>query len=252
MLNTLIEIFDRNKIQINDSGDVTDLHSHTSMQQGLFIQEMFNLINPLNTIEVGFAYGISAMFILEMHKKLNIPNSKHLVIEPDDYWGEAAIYNIRKEKLEKYLTVFNEISDRVLPKLYLENRKFQFAYIDTTKRFDTVFQDFYFIDRMLEINGIIIFDDCGGGWPGVQRVVRYVSTLDNYVLIGKYGKIKMSRKKYVLHAILSSILKLIPYKEKIYPTYNFISDFQLGLNYYCLAFQKVSMDKRSWDYDKTF
>lgn len=58
------------------------LHSHTSKEQGLFIQEMFELTKPVNSIEVGMAYGISTLFILEKHQEKNGKEHSHIVIEP--------------------------------------------------------------------------------------------------------------------------------------------------------------------------
>jgi hypothetical protein len=45
-------------------------------------------------------------------------------------WGEAAIYNIRKEGLEKYIDIRSDFSDVVLPGLFLGKERIQFAYVD--------------------------------------------------------------------------------------------------------------------------
>jgi hypothetical protein len=37
-------------------------------------------------LEVGLAYGISALFILELHKINHQRNGFHIAIEPDEYW----------------------------------------------------------------------------------------------------------------------------------------------------------------------
>jgi len=46
MLKSLEEIFETKSIEINDSGERIPLHSHTSKEQGLFLQDIFDKIKP--------------------------------------------------------------------------------------------------------------------------------------------------------------------------------------------------------------
>ena len=55
MLKQLIKIFESGKIEINDYGETLPLHSHTSMGQGIFLQNIFDMVKPVRSIEVGFA-----------------------------------------------------------------------------------------------------------------------------------------------------------------------------------------------------
>ena len=55
MLTSLNEIFEQRSIEINEIGDRIPLHSNTSKEQGFFLQEMFDLVKPKNSLEVGFA-----------------------------------------------------------------------------------------------------------------------------------------------------------------------------------------------------
>ena len=160
--------------------------------------------------------------------------------------------NIKKEGLLEYIEVKRDFSDKVLTRLYHENFRLQFAYIDTTKQFDVVMQDFYFISKMLDTNGIIILDDCGGGWPGIQRVARFINTLPNFKVIGSHKKIGITIKKKIALFLVNGFVNLIPFKKRFYPTTNFKTDVELGLDYSCIAFQKVTEDVRNWDWDSTF
>jgi predicted O-methyltransferase YrrM len=252
MLQSLEKIFELNSIETDISGNRILLHSNTSRGQGLFIQKMFELAKPQKSIEVGFAYGISTLFILEMHRNNNAIEKAHVVIEPDDYWGNTALYNIEKENLDYYLDIQNDFSDKVLTKFFHENRRFQFAYIDTTKVFDIVLQDFYFINKTLDVGGIIVLDDCGGAWPGVQSVARFINTLPHYKFLDGYNSVTPTFYRKIALSITSVILKLLPYKKKLYPTIDFKSDVDLGLNFSCIAFQKISEDTRNWDWNSTF
>ena len=250
MLHSLKKIFETNTIVINSSGDTIPLHSNTSLNQGYFLQEMFDLIKPKKSIEVGFAYGISSMFILEKHREVHSTEGAHIVIEPDNYWGGAAEFNIDLEGLLPYLDVRRDFSDKVLAKLFLENLRIQYAYIDTTKKFDAIMQDFYMINKMMDVGGVVILDDCGGSCPGVQRAARFINTLPYYKVVGAFEKNSISFKKQMANKIVSLIISLIPFKNRIYEGMDFSTNAQLGLNYSCIAFKKIAEDLRGWNWDE--
>lgn len=254
MLKSLEDIFATYTIATGAGDEKIPLHSNTSKEQGLFLQKIFDIIKPQRSVEVGFAYGISTLFILEKHREFNSDACSHIVIEPktDTYWGTAAEYNIGKEGLSKYLDIRRDRSDKILTKLYHENANVQYAYVDTTKQFDVVFQDFYFIDKILDVGGVFILDDCGGGWPGVQRVARYINTLPHYKILGVHGRSQGAWKKVSAESLLSSVISMMPFKKKFYPTLQLKTDKQLGLNFGCIAFQKISNDERNWDFDRSF
>ena len=98
----------------------------------------------------------------------------------------------------------------------------------------------------------MILDDCGGMWPGVQRVAWFINTLPNYKVLAAHNKIKVSIKKKIVQRLLSFVINILPFKSKIVKTVSFKTDEQLGLNYSCIAFQKTEEDKRSWNWDNAF
>lgn len=247
MLNTVKQIFDAGEITINDEGEKTTLHSHTSLEQCNFLQQMFSASKAKNSLEVGFAYGISTMFILEMHRKAGSEFAAHIAIEPDDYWGAAAMYNIKKEGLEDYLELKRDYSDKILPKLFYDHHRIQFAYVDSTKQFDVLLQDFYFIDKMLDVNGIIVFDDCL--FPGVGRVAKFIKSLPHYQVYAGHDKAKLSFKRKSAKKIADTCIKLVPFKKLFYPDKNFMTIEKRSLDYNCIAFKKIGNDERSWDWD---
>lgn len=81
MLQTLNQIFQTQLIE-DPNGQLIKIHSNTSEKQGLFLQEVFDLVKPVKSLEVGLAYGISALFILEKHKEYNSAPRSHIIIEP--------------------------------------------------------------------------------------------------------------------------------------------------------------------------
>lgn len=250
MLPLLETIFSTMEIE-NPKHEYVKLHSHTSKEQGLFLQEIFDLVKPSTSLEVGLAFGISSLFILEKHREYEHQAKAHLIIEPFP-WDGVAEYNIEKAELIKYTDIRYLKSHDILPKLYYEQHRIQYAYIDTLKKFDTVLQDFYFIDKILDVNGVIIFDDCDGGWLGIQRVARFVNTLPHYKVLAAHNKTKLTIKKKIAVSVLKFVINILPFKKRFYSTLNFKTDAELGLDYRCIAFQKTGEDERKWDWDKTF
>lgn len=252
MLKSLEQIFETSTIEVNDGGERVPVHSNTSREQGVFLQKIFDFIKPEKSLEIGFAFGISTLFILEKHREINSVNGAHLVIEPDKSWGNAAVHNIEKEGLSRYLDIRNDYSDKVLSQLFLDNHRIQYAYVDTSKKFDVVMHDFYLINKILDVGGVIILDDCGGGWPGIQRVARFINILPNYKVLEGFNKYKDTVKKKIAESIVSFFIASLPFKKRLYSTIDFKTDRQLNLDYYCIAFQKISVDNRDWNWDRPF
>src|ERR1035437_4281321 len=119
MLKILEQVFDSQIIQ-NAKGQKFKLHSHTSKDQGLFLQKIFEEIKPSRSLEIGLAYGISALFILEKYKEANGKSHSHIIIEPmPGEWMGVAEFNIEKEGLTYLSDIRYSASHDILPELYL-------------------------------------------------------------------------------------------------------------------------------------
>ena len=246
MMKLLEKILDTRMMETDSEGGVVAINSDTPRNQGMFLQKMYDEIKPEKSLEVGFAFGISTLFILEKCREYDRNERCHIVIEPFD-WGNAAIYNIKKEGLEKYIDIRKELSDRVLPTMYLKNERIQFAYVDTTKVFDIVLQDFYFIDKILDVGGVVIFDDATT--PGINLVMRFINSLSHYEILDKHEELKVSKKYSIGEKIFENLIGSLPFKKRFMGNFSLKSSRELGLNYRCIAFKKIDKDKRTWDWD---
>jgi predicted O-methyltransferase YrrM len=151
-----IIVKDKNKIILKD---ITDCIEGFNLYN-IIIENKF-----LYTLEIGFAMGLSAIWITQAHKNLNI-SGKHYAIDPNQ---KSVYLNIGRTLvnrcgLGKYLSVIEQPSYIALPKLLeqiIKNKipKFHLIYIDGWHTFDYTLVDFFYADLILEINGIIILDD---------------------------------------------------------------------------------------------
>ena len=251
MNDVLKEILNTQTVKDNQN-KIHKLHSNTGELQGYFLQDILKKIKPKATLEIGLAYGISSLFLLEVIKELDNENRSHIIFDPypDVYWNNIGLLNISKAGYENLVDFRKLFSDEGLIQLITEKKRIQFAYIDSTKVFDILLVDFYLINKILDIGGVIVFDDCG--FPGIKKLVRLISKMPFYKIYATHYKELETIKKSIVKKLASFILQHIPFRDKILPNHDFKTDQQNGIDYHCIAFIKKGNDERSWDWNVDF
>src|SRR4030043_1920592 len=131
-----------------------DIYTSITKEEGEYIYQLLKDKNLKNTLEVGFAYGCSAAYILTATKSL------HYAMDPfQEQYNNLGLKNIKRLILDKYLKFEKDFSHNVLPELLKKNVKIDFAFIDGDHKFDSIFVDFYYIDLLLNNNGYVLFHD---------------------------------------------------------------------------------------------
>lgn len=238
---------------VKDENNISyKLHSHTGESQGVFLQEILIRLKPAKTLEIGLAYGISSLFILEIIKELNNEDGSHIIFDPypDVYWNNVGLHNIKKAGYSNLVDFRKQFSDDGLIQLISEKKRIQFAYIDSTKVFDILLVDFYLINKILDIGGVVVFDDCG--FPGIRKLVRLISKMPFYKICCTHHNDLETFKKSTIKKAASFVLQHIPLKNKILPGIDFNTDQQNGINFHCIAFEKTANDNRNWDWNIDF
>ena len=136
MNDLLEEIFKTKKFR-NSRNEVVDVHSETSKAQCEFLQRLVRENNFVNTLEIGFAFGMSTLAIVEEVAKRK---GHHTVIDKYEIisWGSNGLDLVRQAGYEKDITFIEEFCYAALPKLIEAGKRFDFAYIDTTKLLDWI------------------------------------------------------------------------------------------------------------------
>jgi predicted O-methyltransferase YrrM len=130
-------------------------------------------------VEVGMAYGVSALTILTALQENG--TGQLISIDPYPKWEsarETALNYIHLSGLSGLHRHIHAPSEIVLPKLYDDGVKAQFVYIDGHHGFDHAFIDFFYSDLLLDIGGVIAFDD--SAWRSVHKVIRYLNSHREY------------------------------------------------------------------------
>jgi predicted O-methyltransferase YrrM len=134
---------------------------------------------PKRVVEIGMAAGISTLSILTALRELN-EGGQLISIDPgqNTYYGGIGAANIERAGVETQHVLMEEFDYVALPQLLASKQKIQFAYIDGWHTFDYTLLDFFYLDKMLEVNGIVGFNDCG--YRAVNRVLNFVRTHRKY------------------------------------------------------------------------
>ncbi len=233
--------------QVTDAGGtVRELHLETSREQCEFIQKIVAEVEAKTTLEVGLAYRLSALVICEQLKKQ--AGIQHIVMDPfQDKWNDVGLHNLNQAGYSDLVDFRREFSQDLLPELYRSGVKIDFAYIDSTKVFDLVLIDAHFILKMLRVGGVILFDDCR--FPGLQKLMRCLATRPDLKVYATFkpGEGAGTKKRW-----LKSVASHMPRREAIFAQSLLQLDEEMGVNAWCVGFQKVSEDTRNWDWFADF
>ncbi len=244
MHSLLEQIFEKQSFT-NSGGETVALHSHTVKPQCEFLQRIIKENKFKKGIEIGLAYGISSLAILEA---LRSQNGRHTVIDKFQHqsWGGNGLDLIKQAGYGDQLEFHEAFCYEVLPKLMNAGKQYDFAYIDSTKQFDWILVDFFYLDKLIETGGVIVFDDVS--FPGISKVLRYISQWPNYKIYGQWPKNKKQKQSKKLNLLL----KVLPKLRKYIREDALLTNYDLGINAHCIALQKTGDDTRNWDWHKSF
>jgi predicted O-methyltransferase YrrM len=124
-------------------------------------------------VEVGLAYGSSALAIGEALLTVDVPHPRHIVIDP---FQQQAFANVgwdlvRSAGLDSIATLMAVPSSIALPQLIAGGIVADAAFVDGSHRFHEVFVDLYFLRKIVRPGGVVVLDD---DWtPSVRTAIRY-------------------------------------------------------------------------------
>lgn len=205
-------------------------------EEGKLIDRAFQAVKPACSVEVGFAYGISTLYACDALKANGVP-CRHIIIDP---WQTSAFHGIGLANIQRAgfvgMTELHEKgSEIVLPQLFAEGLKIQAAIIDGWHTFDHTLIDFFYINKMLEVGGVVIIDDTY--WPSIAQVVDHILTYPSYEIFGT-----VSIKPKLRARVRQELAKRTGAKFLRRP-------WDYGS---AMAFRKIAPDNRAWTWHVPF
>jgi len=227
---------------VADDGTRFDLHSHVEPQQGAFIQQLIREIDARTTLEVGIGYGISGLFICDA--LAHTPDARHILIDHmqhSQWWHGIGLRNIRDAGFGDMIDFRELPSHLALPQLEMEGVSLDFAFVDGWHTFDHTLIDFFHIDRILRVGGIIAIDDAQ--WPSVRKACRYIVTNRRYEVVRCLGPGKRLRFPAV-RRMMSGAARRSEVVRKLLRAELAIPDQEIGLlpGSRCIALRKLADD----------
>ena len=141
----------------------------------IVLRNMHLATRASDTLEVGLAYGASALVFAQTHQDLgHAADGRHIAIDPfqTSDLDRAGLLALDKAGLRGFVTHAEDFSDQVLPALVPGQRRFGLIYIDGSHLFEDVFLDVHYCLQLLEVGGVMLLDD--SSHPDVAKVVRFI------------------------------------------------------------------------------
>src|SRR5205814_2172544 len=133
------------------SGERIPVSSEIDPACGALLRDCIEQIRPRVAVEIGLAYGISTLYILDGLKATG--GEKLIGMDPaqfDGTWRGGGLYNVERAGYKQMYEFREESSQRALPQLAAQGRQVGFGFIDGWHTFDHVLLDFFYLDQMLE------------------------------------------------------------------------------------------------------
>lgn len=233
------------------SGDVVQVHSQISGDDVRFLSEVLSGLDVNVSLEIGLAFGVSALAICQILK----PGTRHIVIDPfqndPGHWRGVGLDNLERGGFKDIIDFYESPSSVVLPWLERHGVKVDFAFIDGHHAFDYVLVDFFHIDRLLRVGGVVVFDDAD--WRSVRKVIRFVVANLNYEVYrvmppGGSWKFRLYKAALEIPAQLVRLarkfFKIDYVAGGIFGTDVLGTDQKFGISGGCVALRKLGPDTR--------
>ena len=237
---------------LDKSGKLIIIHSNVGADIGKMLQRWVLEVDCKNAVEIGLAFGISSLYILESLSKMH--DAKLYGIDPmqnNELWQGIGKLNIERAGYSNHYIFHEQPSYLALPELLKKDLRVEFAFIDGWHTFDYVLLDFFFIDKILEVGGVIGFDDVG--YKSIRKAISFVLTNLNYEIVdsvrhtgSKAKSIKSNLKHYaqrITHPITKNDWSLNQIDSQNWEKLEGIQTVML---------RKTADDSRRWDHFTPF
>jgi predicted O-methyltransferase YrrM len=156
------------------------LSSFVSLDHADALFQTAKSLRPKCALEVGMGHGASTLAILS---GLAAGSGNLISIDPFQSadWHGAGLVAVESVGLSARHRLIEDFDYVALPELLAEGLRLQFAYIDGWHSFDYVMLDLFYIDKMLDVGGVVAFNDTG--MAAVRRAIGFMKTHLRYAEI---------------------------------------------------------------------
>jgi predicted O-methyltransferase YrrM len=245
MTPVLAEILATGKVML-PSGERVPVSSQIDPRCGAVLQKAIADVRPDVALEVGLAYGISTLYMLEALAATG--GGKLIGMDPaqfDAYWRGGGLNNVERAGYRALYEFHEATSQRVLPQLMVRGERIGVAFIDGWHTFDHTLVDFFYVDQLLDVGGVVVFDDVG--YPAIRRVCEFVLANRSYEIcdLVEHGKAPTPRQRF--KGLLREWLRPV-YRTDQTPAAETRSRLAPLRDAYFVALRKLGDDERRFDH----
>lgn len=162
-------------------GKDIELSDGIPIEEVEMIYDVMSEYKPKSSLEIGLCHGISSMAICDNLKESNGVNH---IIDPGLKVNRYGINNLERAGLKDNFIHYDDVSEVVLPQLLQGDLKVDFVFMDGWLTLDHLMLDFFYIDKILNIGGIVMFDNCE--MSSVKEAFNYFSQYPSYHELTSY------------------------------------------------------------------
>jgi predicted O-methyltransferase YrrM len=135
---------------------------------------------PTTVIEIGLAYGSSALAIAEALVAAASADARHVIVDAyqEQFYGSGWAA-ITEAGLAGLCYLMAERSQIALPRLLADGFVADAAFVDGSHIFHNVFADLFYLRELVRPGGLVILDDCS--YLSVATAVRYFEVNTGWV-----------------------------------------------------------------------
>ena len=160
-----------------------DKTTRISIAMGAEINKIMRSRGVRRSLEIGFAYGFSTVWILDALSSR--PDAFHIAIDPSEKttFGGIGLHQVSRLPNAANFEWIEDHSFHALSRLIKQGAMFDFIFIDGNHRFDDVLADFYLSDMLLSPGGLIVFDDI---WmSSIRTAVNFIEKNRHYQAVSQ-------------------------------------------------------------------
>jgi len=240
------EIFKTGLVTSVDGRESIRVGAETPREVCEYLKRLVIEARATMTLEIGLAFGLSALSICEGLQEVG--GEGHVAIDPNQstQWQNIGLENVKRAGFGDLFELREKPSHVALPELAAEGLRVDFAYIDGWHTFDHALVDFFYVDQMLNVGGVVAVDDCF--FPSVHAVCRYIATNRAYRVRG-VCECDVPQRASFLARLLKKVAPQSAWVRRAVKPKFYRPDEKLGFTAAtrCIAFEKLGEDERTWD-----
>ena len=225
------------------AGTMTPRHSGVQPEFAVTLHRLVADRKPRAVLEVGMAQGVSSVAIMTA-----LDNGRLTSIDPDETtrWQGVGVGELSRMGFADRHRLIEDYDYLALPMLLRAGERFDIAYIDGWHTVDYTLLDLFYIDKMLEVGGVVGVNDCG--FAAVDAAVRMFLTHRDYVelpLNGPRYQLAFRGNGRVLPVGAGRLFGALPNSWRAFLTRLLKGRIVRGEDRY---FEKRSAAEPNWDY----